>query len=261
VIGGCDDYVSAPALSALAAYRVGAGLVTLVVPPTIKPMIVALCREATYSSLNNHKDYEPLKTSRAILVGPGMGQSLSAQSQLASLMAYLTQKHVHCLVLDADALNLISPLDSNHTLPPRTILTPHPGEMSRLTGLSIAEIQADRIGNALKYATLWRCVVVLKGAYTVVASPDGEAVVMPFVNPAMAVAGTGDILAGAISGFAAQNVTPFTAAICGAFVHGTAGEMWRTEYGDAGLLASDLLPLLPKAIKQILAAKQNNLGV
>ena len=123
--------------------------------------------------------------------------------------------------------------------------------MARLTGLSVVEVQADRIGNALKFAKQTGAVVILKGAHTVIAAPNDRAAVLPFNNPALAVAGTGDVLAGAIAGFCAQGLAPFEAACCGAYLHGLAGEHWRQSNGDAGLLASDLLPLLPKALFKI----------
>jgi len=102
-------------------------------------------------------------------------------------------------------------------------------------------------------AAAWRCVVVLKGAYSVVASPDGRATVIPFANAALATAGTGDVLAGVIVGLLAQGVAPYHAALCGAYLHAVAGELWRQAHGAAGLLASDLLPLLPEAMRRLRA--------
>jgi NAD(P)H-hydrate epimerase len=123
--------------------------------------------------------------------------------------------------------------------------------MSRLTKISVAEVQADRIGNALRFAREWGHVVLLKGAHTVIAAPDGRGVVLPFSNPAMATAGSGDVLTGCIAGLMVQGLTPFDAAVCGGYLHGVAGEHWRAQHGDAGMLAGDLLPLLPGAIKAV----------
>ncbi len=266
VIGGCADYSGAPALAATAAYRVGAGLVTLAVPPAIQPALAAHLREATYLTMPGSRgslSIEALprvgewivsaRERHGLLVGPGMGQSGLAADFLAGLLAQFQDdgRRVR-MALDADGLNLVARLpDWPSRLPPSTILTPHPGEMARLTGLGVAEVQADRIACALRYAALWGHVVALKGAHTVVADPKGTAVVAPFANPAMAVAGTGDVLAGAIAGLLAQGLSPFDAAVCGVHAHGKAGELWRSQHGDAGMLAGDLLPLLPGALSRL----------
>ncbi len=270
VVGGCSDYSGAPALSAAAAYRVGAGLVTLAVPPAIQPVVAAHLREATYLTTPGSRDslsIEALPRIRArisewitsarerhgLLVGPGMGQSEPASDFLAALLAqFESDGRPARMVLDADGLNLVAKFpDWPARLPRSTILTPHPGEMARLTGLSVAEVQADRIGCALRYAAEWGHIVVLKGAHTVMADPNGTAVVAPFANPAMAVAGTGDVLAGAIAGLLAQGLAPFDAAVCGVYAHAKAGALWRDQQGDAGMLAGDLLPLLPAALRAI----------
>jgi NAD(P)H-hydrate epimerase len=174
--------------------------------------------------------------------------------------AFLQRDAIHAvplkgLLCDADALNHLSRMDKWHEqLPARSVLTPHAGEMARLTGLSIADVQADRIGVALKFADMWNQIVVLKGAYTVVAAPAQRGAVLPFSNPAMATAGTGDVLAGCIAGLMAQGAGAFDAAACGAYLHGRAGDAWRSVHGDAGMLAGDLLPLLPDQIHQLKGA-------
>jgi NAD(P)H-hydrate repair Nnr-like enzyme with NAD(P)H-hydrate dehydratase domain len=123
--------------------------------------------------------------------------------------------------------------------------------MARLTGLEKAAIEADRLRIARQFAQAWGHVVVLKGAFTVVAAPDGRALVMPFANPAMATAGTGDVLAGAIAGLRAQGLGPFEAAALGAYLHGLAGERARAEIGEAGVTAGDLLLRLPMALRAL----------
>lgn len=266
VVGGCSDYSGAPALAAAAAYRVGAGLVTLAVPPAIQLVVAAHLREATYLTTPGSRgslSIEALprvsewitsaRERHGLLIGPGMGQSEPATEFLDGLLAQFEGEGRSARVaLDADGLNLVAKLpDWPARLPRLTILTPHPGEMARLSGLSVAEVQADRIGCALRHAAQWGHVVVLKGAHTVVAAPDGMAVVAPFANPALAVAGTGDVLAGAIAGFLAQGLAPFDAAVCGVHVHAKAGDLWREQHGDAGMLAGDLLPLLPEAFQVI----------
>lgn len=271
VVGGCSDYSGAPALAAAAAYRVGAGLVTLAVPPAIQPAVAAHLREATYITTPGSRASlsiealprvsEWITSARArhgLLIGPGMGQSEPAAEFLAGLLAQFEGEGRSARVtLDADGLNLVARLpDWPARLPRLTVLTPHPGEMARLSGLSVAEVQADRIGCALRHAAQWGHVVVLKGAHTVVAAPDGTAVVAPFANPALAVAGTGDVLAGAIAGFLAQGLAPFDAAACAVHVHARAGELWRAQHGDAGMLAGDLLPLLPEALQRVRQSEQ-----
>ncbi|MCI0475578.1 MAG: NAD(P)H-hydrate dehydratase, partial [Anaerolineales bacterium] len=135
--------------------------------------------------------------------------------------------------------------------PNRAILTPHPGEMAMLTSLTRDQIQADRVNVAKKFAAQWRQVVVLKGAFTVIASPDGRATLLPFATPALATAGTGDVLAGTIVAMLAQGLRAYDAAIVGAYIHGLAGEIAAREIGDAGVVASDLLTRLPVALRQV----------
>jgi NAD(P)H-hydrate epimerase len=157
------------------------------------------------------------------------------------------------LVVDADGLNILSGMDHwwQH-LPAPSVLTPHLGEMARLTGESVDALEADRIGSASKFAQQWGHVVVLKGAFSVVASPDGKAVVMPFANPALATAGSGDVLAGAIVSLRAQGLAAFDAAVCGAYLHGLAGEIARKEIGASGVVAGDLSARLPIATRRIM---------
>jgi NAD(P)H-hydrate epimerase len=266
IIGGCSDYIGAPSLTARATYRVGGGLVAYAVPQTIKHIVASLCPEATFVPLPESQDmHAPSSLAHVerwlsnakdavVAVGMGMGQADPSAAFLRALLAMLhTGRLDVCGVLcDADALNMLAKLPDWHAqLPPLTVLTPHAGEMARLAGATVAEIQGDRIGNALKYAKMWSHVVVLKGAHTVIAAPDQRAVVMPFSNPAMATAGTGDVLAGCIVGLMAQGLSPFDAAACGAYVHGEAGERWRAQHGDAGMLASDLLLLLTDVIHDL----------
>jgi hydroxyethylthiazole kinase-like uncharacterized protein yjeF len=131
------------------------------------------------------------------------------------------------------------------------ILTPHPGEMARLAGITVDEVQRQRLEIARKCAVEWRKVVVLKGAYTVVAAPDGRARISQTANPGLASAGTGDVLTGVIAGLVAQGLSMFDAATCGVYLHAQAGEMVKGELGEAGMLAGDLLPALPKAIMRL----------
>ena len=156
------------------------------------------------------------------------------------------------LVVDADALNALTQVENWHAhLPAPSILTPHPGEMARLCGLSTREVQAQRWELARSKAREWGHIVLLKGAYTVIAAPQGPLAVLPFANPALATAGSGDVLAGAIVGLLAQGLTPFDAAVCAAFLHGLAGEYARADMGAAGVVAGDLLTYLPRVIEDL----------
>jgi NAD(P)H-hydrate epimerase len=265
IIGGCADYVGAPTLSARAAYRVGAGLVAYGVPRAVQHAAAILCPEATFVPLpESNETHEPASVARiiawaqtaeaALAIGPGMGQASSSGAFLDALLQQLRSPALKLkgLACDADALNLLAKMDGwPARLPALTVLTPHPGEMSRLTGLSVAEVQADRIGNALRFAQEWGQVVLLKGAHTVIAAPDGRGAVLPFANPAMATAGSGDVLTGCIVGLMAQGLGPFDSAVCGGYLHAAAGELWRAQHGDAGMLASDLLGLLPDALHHL----------
>jgi NAD(P)H-hydrate epimerase len=161
------------------------------------------------------------------------------------------------LVVDADALNALAEADGwAARLPRLSILTPHPGEMARLMQVEdTSSINTDRLGTARHTAAEWGHIVILKGAFTVIAHPDGHAVVLPFANPALATAGSGDVLAGAIVGLLAQGLEPFKAAICGAYLHAFAGEIARRDIGDAGAVAGDVLARLPAAIRQLRLAR------
>jgi NAD(P)H-hydrate epimerase len=158
------------------------------------------------------------------------------------------------LVVDADALNALGATERWwKVLPAGTVLTPHPGEMARLmgNGTTAKDIQADREGTAQRMAAEWSAVVVLKGALTVVASPDGRVMVLPFANPALATAGSGDVLAGAIVGLRAQGMDAFEAAVAGAYLHALAGELTGAELGDMGVVAGDLPSRLPQALRRL----------
>jgi NAD(P)H-hydrate epimerase len=156
------------------------------------------------------------------------------------------------VLIDADGLNNLARIDNwPSLLRVPAILTPHPGEMARLTGLSVEEVQASRLAVARKYAAEWNAVVLLKGAPSIVAEPGGRVRVNPFTNPGMASGGTGDVLAGVIAGFVAQGLEPFDAASTGLYISSHAGEIVRSELGSAGMLASDVAQALPRAMMDL----------
>lgn len=261
VIAGSHRYLGAAVLACQGAARVGTGLVTIAVPASLQPLIASSLTETTYLPLPEEDGrlsaeavevvLAEAQSYDALLVGCGLGQREDVAMLLRQVL--LSARYPGTpLVLDADALNILAQVPEWWLqLRAPAIVTPHPGEMSRLTGKSTAEVNADRLRAATESAALWGVTVTLKGAYTVVASPNGRARVNPFSNPGLASAGTGDVLAGATAGLLAQGVSPFDAASCAAYVHGTAGEMAREEMGDTGMLATDLLPRLPLAIKRL----------
>ena len=153
-------------------------------------------------------------------------------------------------VIDADGLNTLSQIDNWwNRLDDDAILTPHPGEMGRLTGDSTRN--QDRVITATSAASRWNKTVILKGAHTVIAFPDGRAMISPFSNPGLATAGTGDVLAGAIAGLVSQGLSLADSSALGVYLHGLAGERVRDTLGDTGMVASDLLPVLPAVIRDL----------
>jgi len=259
VCGGSVNFIGAMYLACEAALRVGAGLVTLATPKSLQPILASKLTEVTYAPL---PESEPgvvaadaaeairpfLANSDVVLLGCGLGQSEAASSFVETLMG--RSSGLAPLVLDADALNVLAKMPQWwQKLPADAILTPHPGEMSRLTGLSLEDIQSRRLSVARDTAMSWQKTIVLKGACTIVASPDGIASINPATNPGLASGGTGDVLAGAIAGLVAQGLSLREAALAGVHLHSQAGEMARMQMGDAGMLASDILPRLPVAIK------------
>ncbi|MGB9724350.1 MAG: NAD(P)H-hydrate dehydratase [Chloroflexia bacterium] len=279
VVAGSLHYTGAPYLAAMAAYRVGAGLVTLAPPRTIYPILAARALETTFLPLPEGEVGavgegaikvlgEVIGRYQVLVLGCGLGQEEGTVTFVRRLLrvrerpqpgiGFLPRVEVEefegelpLLVLDADGLNALAGVPEWwKNLPPgRAILTPHPGEMARLLGASQEEVLASRISVAQRAATTWRQVVVFKGAYTVVAHPEGQVVVNPVACPALATAGTGDVLAGAIGGFLAQGVAPFEAALLGVYVHSLAGMMVEEEVGPAGGVAGQVLEALPRALR------------
>jgi NAD(P)H-hydrate epimerase len=257
IVAGSMLYTGAPVLSATAAYRAGAGLVTLATPRTIHPIVASKINEATFLPLADQSGVlsgeavnelaEKIAAYTVGLIGPGI--TTDARSFIVELF---DGRSLPPLVVDADALNILAQIDQWWTrVPSPAILTPHPGEMSRLTHLSMKELEADRLGAAIEFAKKWNHVVVLKGAFTVIAAPDDRSISLPFANPALATAGSGDVLAGTIAAMWAQGLAAYEAAICGAYLHGAAGELVRRDIGSAGALAGDLLERLPTTLKQL----------
>jgi NAD(P)H-hydrate epimerase len=254
IAAGSVSYTGAAWLAGNAAYRSGVGMVTLAVPESIYPILAKEFPEATWIPLPEEEGsisekgadllLKQLGRSSAILIGPGFGTSGTSGEFVKNIISAIDSIP---MIVDADGLRLLCRIKDWHKLLPKnSVLTPHPGEMSELTGLSIDEIQANRVEIAEKFAKQWGNVVVLKGALTVVASPSSETMIMPFASSALATAGTGDVLAGLIAGFAAQGMKPFEAAYLGVGIHAQAGINAAKKAGSpAGVMAGDLIPQIP----------------
>lgn len=261
VVAGSSNYIGAAYLAATAATRVGSGLVAIALPAAIQTAVASKAAEPTYLPLPETAPgviaptaaadvLDALNGCDSLLLGCGMGQAPDTRRFIEGVL--YSDKRLPPAVIDADGLNALA--QTPHwweRIPDLAILTPHPGEMARLTGMSTPEVRSDRIGAAMESAARWRKIVALKGAYTVVAFPDGGAMLSPFANAGLASAGTGDVLAGSIAGLLAQGVSPQDAAALGVYLHGLAGERVRARLGDAGMLASDLLPELPLSIRAL----------
>ncbi len=257
IVAGSRNYAGAATLAAGGALRSGAGLVTVAASERLQAAILSRSPEPTFLPLPDSGEdaarvvLEAASGYDAMLVGCGLGQAPETVAMARELL--LSGGVSRPLVIDADGLNVLARLDEDWTrrIESPAVLTPHAGEMARLLGRSIDEVQADRLSSALDSARAWGHVVVLKGAHTIVASPDGEGAVSPFANPGLATAGTGDVLAGAIAGLLSQGVAPHEAPALGVYLHGAAGERVRRRIGTAGVAASDLLPELPRAIMEM----------
>jgi len=235
-IGGDAGSGGAIALCAEAALRAGAGLMSVATRPVHVAAILARRPEAMVRGIESSEDLSPLLArADVIAIGPGLGQGEWARALFQQAM-----RSGRPLIVDADALNLLAV--SPHALDD-TVLTPHPGEAARLLGCTTGEVQADRFAAARAIAQRYGCVVVLKGAGTIVAAPDGALRVIDAGNPGMAVGGMGDVLTGVIAALRAQGLAAFDAASAGALLHALAGDAAAWD-GQRGLLPSDLMPHL-----------------
>ena len=249
IIAGSVNYPGAAILAGESAYRIGAGLVTMAVPKTIYSGVIGNIPEATWIQLDDldgaisssaiEQIKGALKRPTACLIGPGLGINYCSRDFLNKV---LRLKDLPPLVLDADGLRLAAKIKNwQGAIPAGSVLTPHPGEMSYLTGIPVDEIQRDRVGIAEKYAQDWDQILVLKGANTVIADPGGQTKILEAAHPALARAGSGDVLAGIITGLIAQGISPFEAAAGGAWIHARAGVIAAGEKANsASVLAGDI---------------------
>jgi NAD(P)H-hydrate epimerase len=281
VIGGSVNYPGAPILAGMGAYRTGAGLVSLAVPATVQTAGIPLLAEATWIVLP--EDFGVIgeaaveialaetAASTTVVLGPGIGREKATAAFVREFLqegqgrknpigfgiserpAVEAKQKLPPMVIDADALKIMREVDGwAGLLPEGSVLTPHPGEMEILTGLPKEEILKDREGIAARFAREWKVNVVLKGAFSVIAAPDGAVVVEPFATPALARAGTGDVLAGVIGGLMAQGMPGWRAAVLGAYLHGRAGELAAQDLRtSAAVLAGDVARLLAASIAEL----------
>lgn len=259
-VAGSASYRGAAALAVEGALRTGAGIVTLA---SVEPVLAAvsarlpeccLCPcEAGAEGGIAPESIPRIQRQKAtvLLLGPGLGytaQGMARAAETRTLVQTLLPGFAGSAVLDADGLNAAAQLLAEEAAFPHPagelIVTPHPGEMARLTGLSAAQINADREGTALRYAQAWNAVVVLKGARTVVAAPDGRVRVNPTGNPGLSRGGSGDVLAGMTAALLACRLPAYEAAACAVYLHGAAADRAAAVHGEYGMLPHDILPEL-----------------
>ena len=259
IIAGSKGMTGAAALSALGALRSGAGLVTALTPSSEQPILAVKLTEAMTVPLPHENGIisaaaadtvlESIQNADAVVFGPGLGKGRGILPLLERIVTEFTKT----LIIDADGINALSSnIDILNRKKCSVILTPHPGEMSRLSGLSISEIQSARIKTAEDFADRFDVTVALKGEGTVIAARGGKTAVNPSGNCGMATGGTGDVLSGVVAALAAQGCTPYDSAVLGVYLHGLAGDIAAAEKGVHGLIASDLCGALPAAFLETL---------
>ena len=255
VIAGSQGMTGAACLAARGALRCGAGLVTVAVPRSERPIVAISVQEAMTVALDEcdgmiigssmKKILQFAKKSQAVVFGPGLG----INGEMHHILRGILSEYEGTLIIDADGLNALS--KNSDILRERkcsVVITPHPGEMSRLVKKTVEEIQNNREAVAAEFAAKYGITVVLKGKNTVIASGD-EIKINTSGNCGMATGGTGDVLSGVVAAFVAQGLKPFDAAALGAYIHGKAGDIAARKIGVHGMLAGDLAECLPLAIK------------
>jgi len=259
VVAGSPGKTGAAALAGNSAGRSGCGLVTVAVPAAIHDIIEVKLTEAMSCPLPDQDGLlcmqaksqieQLLAVRHSLAIGPGLGQNPA----LAELVSSLVRSATVPIVIDADGINLIATqlesLQGRNEQP--LILTPHPGEMARLTGLTVAEIEANRFEIAQEFAVRHGVVLLLKGARTIIAAEDGRVNINTTGNDGLASGGSGDVLTGLIGGLLAQGLDGFSAASLGAWLHGRAAELVAEAQGTAGMIASDLVCKLPVARQEL----------
>ncbi len=255
VVAGSTGKTGAAALTAQGGQRIGCGLVTLACPASVHDILEIKLSEAMTVAVDevdgalSLQALEPLRSlwagKQALAIGPGLGLG----EETGALVRRMVRECPVPLVIDADGLNALGahPEFLKECDGLQAVLTPHPGEMARLLGVSVAEVEADRIGAARSFATTYGVTLLLKGARTVIAFTDGRVCINRSGNSGMASGGTGDVLTGIIGGLLAQGLAPEQAAVLGAWLHGAAGDQVADRCGESGMTATDLLAEIPSA--------------
>jgi NAD(P)H-hydrate epimerase len=261
IIGGSPGLSGAPMLSALGALRMGSGLATVACPAGIAlelksgqmdVMTLPLGDGSQWTADMAHELAEHLPRFDALLVGPGLGRAQETKTFLQALLEVLPAEQDMPLLFDADALyHAAEDASVLQALPQGTIVTPHPGEAARLFGIDIAAVQDNRLETAEVLAEDHELVVVLKGAATIIAHPGKPSFFSPFSEPNLAVAGSGDVLAGAILSLCGMGLSGVDAAALGVYVHGFSGELLAEDFPLRGNLASEIAHILPQALKEL----------
>jgi NAD(P)H-hydrate epimerase len=264
ILAGSQSYTGAALLAGRACLRSGVGLLFMAIPKALHAPLAGQLPEAIWELLAEDAGYHcskslpqlevAMENKTAFLVGPGYGLTSSSQELGRALVEDLFPKHGNLpTVIDADMLTILSRIDNwHHYLPQNTVLTPHPGEMARLTGLSRDEIQANRAEIALSFANEKQVVLILKGANTLVATPQGELYMLPFAHSLLAHGGSGDVLAGLLTGLLAQGMPTTQAACLAVWLHAKSGLLaLEKRKHAASVLPSDLIDHLGMAMAEL----------
>lgn len=262
MLAGSARFSGAAVLCAQAAYRCGAGLVTLGIPKSLNTAIIKIkpkeamtlplpeTKEGTLSSGAFKQVKYFSKNIDVVVIGPGLTQNKSTQAFARKVISGINK----LMVIDADGLNALAGhlkiLRTPHSAVRTRVLTPHPGEMSRLLGVSVKKVQSSRKETAINFAKDYKVTLALKGHNTVVADYNGSLYVNKTGNPGMATAGSGDVLTGIIAAFLGQGLDAFSAAKFAVYLHGLAGDLAAKEKTQTSLIASDIIDKIPKAIKR-----------
>ncbi|MGE5381066.1 MAG: NAD(P)H-hydrate dehydratase [Methylocystaceae bacterium] len=257
VIGGCSDMMGAVIMCSQAAMKMGAGLVSAAVPEPIRfaaaaqiPQAMTIALPATARGQIAKAALDPLITALQEMKSAVMGPGMSRYDEGKDLIAGIIGNTPVPLIIDADALNMLqSQPEVLRSASAQLILTPHPGEMARLTGMDINYIQGHRVEAACNFASEYGVVLVLKGSRTIIAVPSGDVYINPSGNPGMACGGSGDVLAGMIAGLVAQGLPAEAAAWMGVYLHGCAGDIAADDLGEYSLNALDIVSAIPRVIK------------
>lgn len=260
ILAGSPGKTGAAAMAAQSAMRAGAGLVTLGVPQSLNHILESKVTEVMTEPIPDSGEgflgvdswdrlQAILKGKTVVAIGPG----ISDRDETAQLVFKVLKSAEVPVIVDADGLNAIAKNTAIlKKIKAPVVLTPHPGEMARLMGISTQDVQNDRVENARKFSIQYKAVVVLKGARTIIAEPGGKIYINPTGNPGMASGGMGDILTGIISGLVAQGLSPLASSQLSVYVHGLIGDLFARERAEIGILATDLIDRIPETLKSFM---------